>query len=95
MKHLTSTNQVLCGNFRIDFKGSIDIDSMSRIERCAIATSGHEAVCAFFKYNPRRQGTFYVFEVDVSLIIERIEYGNNRLYAEAIKNIREVNLLDV
>lgn len=96
MKHLTDTNQVLGTNYRIDIKDSNGIlDTLSRIERTAIATVAHEVVNVFFKYYPKKMHILYVFTLKLDLLIERIEYGNGRLTHEIIKDVREVNLLEV
>lgn len=96
MKHLTDTNQVLGANYRVDIKDSGNIlENLSRIERAAIATSAHEIVSGFFKYNPKRSNILYVISVNVRHIIEIIEYGNGRILPQVIEDVREVNLLDV
>ena len=96
MKHLTDTNQVLGTNYRVDIKDSDNfLDTFSRIERAAIATVAHEVVSVFFKYYPKKKHILYVFTLKLNHLIERAEYGNGRLTHEIIKEVREVNLLEV
>ena len=96
MKHLTDTNQVIGGNYRVDIKDSRNVfDDLSRIERTAIATAAHEVVNVFFKYYPKKRHILYVFTMSLNNLIERVEYGNSKFAHQIIEDIREVNLLDV
>ena len=95
MKHLTDTNQVFGTNYRVDINDSNNVlDTLSRIERTAIATVAHEVVSVFFKYYPKKSHILYVFTIKLDNLIERIEYGGG-LTHEIIKDVREVNLLEV
>lgn len=95
MKHLTDTNQVIGRNYRIDIKDSNNIlDTLSRIERAAIATAAHEATSLFFRYYPKKRHILYTFTIKLDNLIERIEYGG-RLPRQIIEDVREVNLLEV
>ena len=96
MKHLTDTNQVIGTNYRIDIKDSNGIlDTLSRIERTAIATAAHESTSLFFRYYPKKRHILYVFTIKLDCLIESVEYGNGRLTHEIIEDVREVNLLEV
>lgn len=95
MKHLTDTNQVLGTNYRIDIKDSNDtLDTLSRLERAAIATAAHEATSLFFRYYPKKRHILYIATIKLDNLIERIEYGG-RLPCQIIEDVREVNLLEV
>ena len=96
MKHLTDTNQVIGRNYRIDIKDSNNIlDTLSRIERTAIATAAHEEVATFFKHYHKKRHTMYVFTLRLDSLIDMVEYGDGRLTNTIIEDIREVNLLEV
>ena len=96
MKHLTDTNQVIGRNYRIDIKDSNNIlDTLSRIERTAIATAAHEEISLFFKHYPKKRHIMYVFALRLDSLMDMVEYGDGRLTNTIIEDIREVNLLEV